>query len=227
MASWGAKPSDLGLTSLGVLQRIGSPYYKFLEYHQRMRIWRLLVEDWGSMQGASDADAVSAWQVALEILELDREAIEDIFLLVAQGDPGRAEANEILWTLLAELSLADPPHRDLSRKCSSMVTDARKRIDRPPRDHRDRQWWSWKKAIYPRDPVWAAAAVPRDPRLLTGPGGVPLRPPACWAPPPPPAPAPAAHGTPGPSRPSGASGSSGPSGPAPSGHDGGRPRRFG
>ena len=159
MAQHGSRPADLALTRLGVLQKINSPYYKFLEFHQRMRIWRLLAEDWGSMQGASDLDALAAWQTACEVLELDAVSIEDLFLLVAQGPPGRAEANEILWKLLAEFSLSDPPHRDLSRKCSSMVTEARHRIDRPPRHHGDRAWWTWKKAIYPRDEAWSSAAV--------------------------------------------------------------------
>ena len=48
------------------------------------------------------------------------------------------------------------------------------------RNHRDLWDWSWTKYCDPRHPQWSPRAVPRDPHVKTGPGGVPLAPPACW-----------------------------------------------
>ena len=175
------------LNTLGILERIKSPYFTCPEWHRRVQTWNLLVGSWPVIQGGEGKEALDLWRQAVDLLELDDASIEDLMLLVNQGPAGRAEGNEILWTLLAEVQFAEPRHRDLSRKASSLITIARKRIDRPPHDHQDRRWWTWKKAIFPRDPVWAASAVPKDARMLVGPRGRPLRPPACWAPPPPPA----------------------------------------
>ena len=115
-------------------------------------------------------------------LELDRKAQMDPMLLAHQGEVGRYEANDILWNLLSVWA-PKPDYQDLSNKTSSMVTLARKRIDRPPRDHRDMWGWSWSRYCEPQHPQWSPKAVPRDPfgiLVKTGPGGVPLPPPDCW-----------------------------------------------
>ena len=194
MPAWGARPHEVPLTALGTLKVLGCPWYPFLEWRQRKDLHHLLTVVWPSIQGGKDRLALENWKKALVTLELDGEAIQDLMLLVAQGRAGRSEANEILWDLMSYWCLVDRDHRDLSRKCSSMVTAARKGIDRPPARHEDRAWWTYRHAMEPRSKAFDPLEVPRDPRVLTGRGGVPLRPPACWgAPPPPPVPqAPAA-----------------------------------
>ena len=196
MPAWGARPGEHPLTALGVLKELRCPYYPFLEWRQRMELRDLLTIYWPSIQGGKDQEALDNWRKAIEVLELDGEAVTDLMLLVAQGRAGRAEANEILWDLMSHWALVDRDHRDLSRKCSSMVTRARRIIDRPPWNHSDRVTWTFKHAMDPRNPAFAAAEVPVAPRVLTGPGGVPLRPPACWAPPPAPPAPPAPQGPP-------------------------------
>ena len=196
---YGSRPHQLRLNTLGHMERIDSPWFSFLEWNRKVESWTLLVEHWPTLQGGRDAAALGLWKDAMELLELDNPSIDDLMLLAHQGPSGRAEANEVLWTLLADIQFQEPRHRDASRKCSSLVTTARKRIDRPPPDHPDRRWWSWRKALIPRDPAWAVDAVPKDPRILYGPGGRPLKPPACWAPPPPPAGASSSSCAPGPS----------------------------
>ena len=187
--AWGARPYEVPLTALGVLKRERCPWYPFLEWRQRMDLKHLLTEAWPSLQGGKDRLALEDWKKAVETLELDGEAIQDLFLLIAQGRAGRAEANEILWDLMSHWALVDRDHRDLSRKCSSMVNWARKIIDRPPATHEDRAKWTYRASMYPRNAAFDPFEVPADPRVLTGRGGVPLRPPACWgAPPPPPYP---------------------------------------
>ena len=186
--AWGARPYEVPLTALGVLKREKCPWYAFLEWRQRKDLHSLLTESWPSIQGGKDRLALENWRKAVETLELDGEAIQDLFLLIAQGRAGRAEANEILWDLMSHWALVDRDHRDLSRKCSSMVSTARRCIDRPPARHEDRVSWTYRASMFPRNSAFDPLEVPADPRVLTGRGGVPLRPPACWGAPPPPPP---------------------------------------
>ena len=114
-------------------------------------------------------------------LELDRKAQGDLMLLAHEGLVGRSEANEILWELLSVWAIR-PEYEDLSHKVTHMVYQARRNIERPPKDHWDRGRWRWNQYYEPRHPQWSPKAVPRNYAVLKGPGGVPLAPPECWGP---------------------------------------------
>ncbi len=211
------------LTALGLLQALGDPRAPLLAHTRLMGMRRLATTDWGLVQGGWWQDAEDLWREAFEYLELDADAVEDLMLLAAQGVCGRAEANEILWSLLTHYGV-ETPLRDLSSFTSNRVTLARRAIDMPPRDHPDMQRWSWRNAYYPRHPEFSPTQVPRDRRSQGDPQGRPLKPPACWVPPPPP---PAPQGPSAASAPSGAASSSGaPTGPSGSSGDWGAARPF-
>jgi len=180
------------LTALGVLFALGDPRAPLLAHERLLRIQELVTTKWGLLQGGWLRDAELLWIEAFELLDLDADAIEDLALLIAQGVCGRAEANEVLWDLLTNYGV-DGPLGDLSAKTSNMVTMARRRLDAPPRDHRDMARWSWRNAWFPKNEDFSPMRVPRDRRSRGDAQGRPLRPPACWVPPPPPPDAPQAQ----------------------------------
>ena len=102
-------------------------------------------------------------------------------LLAHEGLAGRSEANEILWELLSVWALR-PEYEDLSHKATHLVSQARRKIERPPEEHWDRGRWRWSHYYEPRHPQWSPKAVPKHYTVLKGPGGVPLPPPQCWGP---------------------------------------------
>ena len=139
-----------------------------------------LTDDWPIIQGGRDEQALRLWMEIFETLELDRKSIVDIMILAHSGEVGRAEANEVLWEILSVWALKDD-YMDLSHKVSSLVNRARRNIDRPPRGHRDLEWWQWSCYWEPRAPHWGPRAAPAPgARVLTGHGGEPLQPPLCW-----------------------------------------------
>ena len=75
------------------------------------------------------------------ILELDRKAIMDWFLLAHSALVGRTEASYVLWNTL-ELALKTP-YLNLSNKMSSLVGTPRRTFDRPPKYHADARGWAW------------------------------------------------------------------------------------
>ena len=103
-------------------------------------------------------------------------------LLAQSGAPGRACANHLLWDLCSDWAL-DRTYEDLSHKVTSMVAYLRKHFDRPPANHWDLDWWTWRAYEEP----WGEHA-PFDPRqgevvpkIKMGPEGELLKPPACWS----------------------------------------------
>ena len=172
------------LRTLGILKKYNHPAVKFYEYRFLVWIKDCLTRNWPLIQGGCDNAARECWMSIFWVLELDRKAQLDLMLLAHQGEVGRCEANEVLWQLLSIWAIR-PNYEELSNKCTSMVYDARRFFDRPPQNHKDLWGWSWSKYCEPRHPQWSPRAVPRDPcgngpRVLTGPGGVPLPPPQCW-----------------------------------------------
>lgn len=180
-------PIELPLTALGHLVTLGHPAAEYMEYRRLKGIHALLTTRWPLIQGGYNAEALEAWSDAMDLMDIDAAACEDLALLASQGVAGRTQANEIVWKGLSNLAL-EPGHRDFSRKISNLVTLARRLIDRPPTWHEDARSWSWERALRPRTLEFAPTSVPRDPRVVTGPRGRPLRPPACWGAPPPPPP---------------------------------------
>ena len=171
------------LTTLGWMKLVRHIYFHWYEYQYLRFLHTCLTRDWWIIQGGVDAEALAKWHQIFEVLELDRKARRDFMLLVHSGLPGRAEANEIMWSLLSYWAL-QPQYRNLSSKTSQLILRARKRVDRPPRAHSDRHGWTWSFYAEPRHPNWSPLAVPRPGtwELLTGPGGLPLPPPECWGP---------------------------------------------
>ena len=103
-----------------------------------------------------------------------------MFLLAHSGLVGRTVANEILWKILSWWAL-DPRYEDLSHKMSSFCNWARRRFERPPRNHQDLWWWSWRCYEVPDRNQWSPLEVPRVPwSLREGDDGRPLPPPECW-----------------------------------------------
>ena len=106
----------------------------------------------------------------------------DLFLLAQTGIVGRTHANKALWKLLTGPAL-DPDHADCSAWVTNRVYDARRKFDRPPREHRDLHIWEWQslRVLNPVDLKWHPMALPpwrwyvqvaRD--------GRPLPPPECF-----------------------------------------------
>ena len=171
---------DKGLTTLGRLKHIQDPSFEYFEWHYLSFIKKCLTDYWWILQGKSDDEALSLWYLIFRILELDRKAQIDMLLLAHSGLVGRTVANEILWNLLSKWAL-DPRYEDLSHKVSSEINWARRRFDRPPRNHQDLWWWSWRCYEVPDRNQWSPLQVPRVPwSLRKGDDGRPLPPPECW-----------------------------------------------
>ena len=174
---------DKTLTTLGWFKWLNHWNFAYYENVYLQFIKQCLTVNWALIQGGVGPEALELWYLIFLTLELDRKAQVDLMILAHSGEAGRSEANELLWTLLSIWALR-PEYEDLSHKCSSLVSRARRWLDRPPRDHQDRQWWRWEKYWVPRHPQWSPRAVPQGAyTLLSGPRGEVLAPPACWGPP--------------------------------------------
>ena len=172
------------LTTLGWLKHLQDPHWEYFEHLYLRTLYEFLTQRWWILQWGSDEMALHEWVLITKVLELDRKACVDLFLLLQSGLPGRTYANKLLWDLLTQEAL-DPSYEDLSHKVSSAVTWARKDLDRPPRGHKDLEWWWWScyDEVSYKDLKWSPTQVPTGQwALLTGEGGVPLAPPRCWGP---------------------------------------------
>ena len=122
------------------------------------------------------------WLQVGRLLELDRKSMQDLLLLAQIVPVGRAKANKILWEIMTGPALA-PDHRDLSHMVTAKVYQARKTIDRPPREHGDLRYWEWSCywTIPGPEMKWAACTVPDEEwDIYTEPGEKPVPPPACF-----------------------------------------------
>ena len=141
-----------------------------------------LTKYWWHLQFGIEQSTLEMWWLILRVLELDKKAQLDLFLLAQAGPVGRTYANQILWNLMCQWGL-EGSYRDLSNKCSYEVGMARKNFDRPPVGHRDLRWWRWSYLEKPMRRVSAFSPSQRPPErwdVRTGPGGEPLPPPHCW-----------------------------------------------
>ena len=165
---------------LGLLKSRNDPHFTYVEHKFRVWVQEKLTADWKTIQCGHDARAKALWVEIFQHLELDAKAIRDLLLLAHMGVAGRAEANEILWTLLSVWALKRE-YLDLSHKCSNLVGEARQAIERPPPSHKDRASWRWQRYWVPRHERFSPANGPRGAfEVVAGPGGVPLEPPRCW-----------------------------------------------
>ena len=117
------------------------------------------------------------------LLELDDQSKKDLVLLAQHGASGRAAANRSMWDLVSRWGLGKD-YEDLSHKTTPLVNEARKNLDRPPKDHKDRSWWSWSAYGSLDNSPFSPTQVPAAGswRLRTGASGEPLPPPECWGP---------------------------------------------
>ncbi len=173
------------LRSLGVICELQSEYAEYyeLEFLHLMRDYA--TDLWPSLSGGHDADCLDMTRRLYVALELDEKAIMDLMLLAQSGEVGRAEYNHVMWKLITEVAI-EPPYRDLNRKVSQMVLNARTHFDRPPaQEWGERKAWGWASLMKPRFWDWSPCAVPveylnGDKMVLTGSGGMPLEPPWCY-----------------------------------------------
>ena len=137
------------MTTLGWLKWLDYPGCRYFEWQYRKVIHGYLTDKWYLLQAGYDPDTEDLWREVMEVLELDRKARRDLFLLAQAGVPGRTYANKLLWDLLSGPAL-DPRYPDMSNMTSAKVMDARKMFDRPPREHADMKhfWWSLLDDVY-------------------------------------------------------------------------------
>ncbi len=166
---------------LGILKEHGPlEAFMFYEYQYLKDVKKALTVHWAELQGGWDVQATRRWLWCMELLDLDPKAAMSLMLLAQSGEVGRAEANEILWTLLADYGLSRE-YRDLSAKTVTMVNLARRNFDKPPMSSSDARDWTWKRLSVPRARHWSPRAVPKDlVGIRRGVHGEPLPPPNCW-----------------------------------------------
>ena len=169
---------DKKLTTLGLLKYFNHPYVEYFECQYLLFIRRCLVDDWPLIQGGVGPAARYLWSRIVVTLELDRKATVDLMLLAHSGEVGRAEANEVLWNLLACWALKDG-YEDLSHLVSKQVSVARRNLDRPPARHSDRAWWSWRLYREPRNPAFGPLAARN--KVVNLRQRILQPPPHCWA----------------------------------------------
>ena len=77
----------------------------------------------------------------------------------------------------------EEPQRDMSNLVTARVYQARKSMDRPPREHGDLRSWSWPCywEIDRKEIKWACHTVPEVPyTIYSEPGQKPVPPPRCF-----------------------------------------------
>ena len=177
------QPPTKKLRTLGLLKHLGTPYFSWFEMQYLYQVQQLLTTEWWCLQSCSDERALRLWISAMRLMELDRKAARDLFLLAHSGLVGRTQANKVLWTLLSGPAISTD-YEDLSALATHLVYQARKTFDRPPREHGDLRWWSWECYSTPRrqDLKWGPNQVPAQHWMVqTGRGGMPLPPPWRWS----------------------------------------------
>ena len=177
-------------TTLGWLEYMQHDAFPFMEWWYRRCIWTLLTQRWYLLQGGKWWEDGGKWWVqAMHLLELDRKAQMEFFLLLQAGHVGRAHANKLLWNLLSIQALKKP-YRDMSRYVTTSIKWCRKQFDRPPRETQDLSWWSWScydDLEYGDMRIWGPEATAQDDGpdshwyvKTTREGNLPLPPPECW-----------------------------------------------
>ena len=116
------------------------PAWKYFEWQYQKLIHSYLTEKWYMLQAGSDPNTELLWREVMEVLELDRKARRDLFLLAQSGRVGRCHANKLLWDLLSGPAL-DPRHTDMSNWVSKEVLTHRRSFDWPPRNHADMKYF--------------------------------------------------------------------------------------
>ena len=166
---------------LGLLKEAGGPHFEYFELEYLKWVRQTLTEEWHIVHSGYNVEATNKWVEIFLGLELDQIAQMDLVLLSQQSASGRALANEVLWEALTTVAL-HRTYEDISNWVTRKCHQFRKRLDRPPKSHRDRGTWSWDNYSSEEHSPFSPSEVPPDAHrwMNTGPGGAPLRPPECW-----------------------------------------------
>ena len=89
-----------------------------------------------------DTLALEDWRVPLDALGCDQQNVMSLVLLAQQGLPGRAEANNLLWLWMTPTSLESLCYINAPLVYQAAIRNARKKVDRPPDEHRDYTLWT-------------------------------------------------------------------------------------
>jgi hypothetical protein len=176
------------LTTLGMMRHLGHPHFLYWEMRFLQFVKMCLTTDWPVLQGGHDKEALKKWHLVFAWLELDKKSIWDLMTLAHCGLVGRSEANRVLWELLSVWALKDE-YFDLSRKTSSLVSEAFLSFERPPFGDPDSARWWHTHILEPRYPQWSPMAVRvhhvtgEFVRTYLDRDGLPQPPPGCWDPP--------------------------------------------
>ena len=90
-----------------------------------------LTKRWWILQGGVQEEALHDWILVMEVLELDKKARRDLFLLAQSGHVGRSQGNQLLWHLLSTHANY-PAYLDLSNLVTHKVYRANQEFDKPP-----------------------------------------------------------------------------------------------
>ena len=166
---------------LGLLKDSGDPHFRYFEIQYLQWIYKVLTDDWALVQEGASMEATNKWVEVFMGLELDQVAQMDMALLAQQSTSGRALANQILWEGLTTVALSRD-YEDLSSWFTSRCNEYRKRLDRPPKNHRDRGSWNWERYSSENHNRFSPMVVPREQHrwASVGTNGEPLMPPRCW-----------------------------------------------
>ena len=168
---------------MGILIWLEKPGHEWMEWKYLQTIHWILTKRWYIVQGGMGKEGLAEWMAIMNLLEMDKKARRELFLLLQSGYVGRVLANKLMWEILTTLAI-EPPYYDISCKVTQLVNRMREQhLDRPPRDHKDLKWWDWHYYLGVRkiDERWAPENVPQGTWfMVVGEDGTPLEPPYCW-----------------------------------------------
>ena len=183
------EPPQQDLTPIGWVVHLKAPGWEWLEQRYLKTVYHILTEKWWLLQSGHDLEALREWVKVTRLLEMDRKAVKELFLLLQSGEVGRAHGNKLMWTFLTGPAI-EPPYCSCNHWFSSKVREVREEFDRPPRGSRDLWerlndgegwWWNLYKEVQEDEAPFSPRAVPTGKwALRKGHNDEPLKPPACY-----------------------------------------------
>ena len=88
----------LAASAMERLRDLGDPQYEALLFQEQLRLYRWSTEEWATLRDTFD---IKLWIEPLcDHLGMDEQNVLSLMCLVAQGSPGRVEANRLMWQFL-------------------------------------------------------------------------------------------------------------------------------